>query len=104
MPSGHGNGLRPRIRTSGRRNAHEPVNLILDFEHAHVSSHSIEQRVSSIRAIAPAVDRLGKTLPRHTKSPAAWLVIPASGYHHAWQVRKPLLDLNQQFQSVRIGG
>jgi hypothetical protein len=40
MPSGHGNGLRPRIRTNGRRNAHEPVNLILDFEHAHVSGHS----------------------------------------------------------------
>jgi hypothetical protein len=28
------------IRANGRRTAHEPVNLTLDFEHAHVSSHS----------------------------------------------------------------
>src|SRR5271167_3870832 len=40
--SGHGNGLRPWIRTNGRRTAHEPLNLTLDFEHAHVSGHSRE--------------------------------------------------------------
>src|SRR3982074_1552837 len=39
-PSGHGNGLRPWIRTNGRRTAHEPLNLTLDLEHAHVSGHS----------------------------------------------------------------
>jgi hypothetical protein len=38
-PSGHGNGLRPWIRTNRRRTAHEPLNLTLDLEHAHVSSH-----------------------------------------------------------------
>jgi hypothetical protein len=38
-PSGHGNGLRPWIRTNGRRTAHEPLNLTLDLEHAHVSGH-----------------------------------------------------------------
>jgi hypothetical protein len=38
-PSGHGNGLRPWIRTSGRRTALQPLNLILDLEHAHVSGH-----------------------------------------------------------------
>src|SRR6516165_6401270 len=39
-PSGHENGLRPWIQTSGRRTALQPVNLSLDFEHAHVSSYS----------------------------------------------------------------
>src|SRR5215469_17633547 len=39
-PSGHGNGLRLWIRTNSRRTAHEPVNLTLDFEYAHVSSHA----------------------------------------------------------------
>ena len=39
-PSGHGNRLRPWIQTSGRRTANEPVNLILGFEHAHVTGHS----------------------------------------------------------------
>src|SRR5262249_44135264 len=52
-PSGHGNGLRLWIRTNGGRTAHEPVNLTLDFEHAHVSSHSgnyrIGRRESGIR-------------------------------------------------------
>src|SRR4030088_1777014 len=41
-PSGHGNGLRPWIRTNGRRTAHEPLNLTLDLEHAHVSRHPAE--------------------------------------------------------------
>src|SRR5262249_40972588 len=41
-PSGHGNGLRLWIRTNGRRTAMNPVSLTLDFEHAHVSSHSGE--------------------------------------------------------------
>src|ERR1700676_5048660 len=36
-PSGHGNGLRPWIRTNGRRAAHEILNLTLDLEHAHVN-------------------------------------------------------------------
>jgi hypothetical protein len=35
----HGNGLRPWIRANGRRTAHEPLNLILDFKHAHVNGH-----------------------------------------------------------------
>ena len=38
--SGHGNGLRPCIRNSHRRTAHEPVNLPLDCKHAHVNGHS----------------------------------------------------------------
>src|SRR5712691_8859658 len=38
-PSGHGNGLRPWIRTNRRRTAHEPPNLTLDLDHAHVSGH-----------------------------------------------------------------
>src|ERR1700682_6222919 len=48
-PSGHGNGLRPWIRNNDRRTAHEPLNLTLDFEHAHVSSHrtDIGQRAQS---------------------------------------------------------
>lgn len=37
--SGHGDGLRPWIRTNCRRTAHEPLNLTLDLEHAHVSVH-----------------------------------------------------------------
>ena len=41
-PSGHGNGLRPWIRTNARRNAHEPLNLPLDCEHAHVSGRWVE--------------------------------------------------------------
>src|SRR5260221_7473514 len=39
-PSGHGNGLRPWIRTNGQRTAHEPLNLTLDCEHAHVNGRS----------------------------------------------------------------
>ena len=39
-PSGHRNRLRLWIRTNGRRTALQPVNLSLDFEHAHVSSYS----------------------------------------------------------------
>jgi hypothetical protein len=35
---GSWNGLRPWIRTNGRRTAHEP--LTLDFERAHVNGHS----------------------------------------------------------------
>jgi hypothetical protein len=32
------------IRTNGRRTAHEPLNLTLDCEHAHVSGHfGVEQ-------------------------------------------------------------
>src|ERR1700693_4469568 len=37
--SGHGNGLRPWIRNNNRRTAHELLNLTLDLDHAHVSSH-----------------------------------------------------------------
>src|ERR1700730_9499464 len=36
VPSGHASGLRPRIRNNDRRTAHEPLNLTLDFKHAHV--------------------------------------------------------------------
>jgi enoyl-CoA hydratase/carnithine racemase len=39
---GSWNGLRPWIRTNGRRTAHEPLNLTLDFEHAHVSGDLAE--------------------------------------------------------------
>ena len=68
-PSGHGNGLRPWIRNNDRRTAHEPLNLPLDCEHAHVSRsfalrHSITSsaRASSdcgtVRPSALAVLRL----------------------------------------------
>jgi hypothetical protein len=48
-PSGHGNGLRPWIRNNGWRTAHEPLNLTLDLEHAHVSGHpaGLDQRLKS---------------------------------------------------------
>jgi len=39
-PSGHRNGLRLWIQTNGRKTALQPLNLTLDFEHAHVSGHS----------------------------------------------------------------
>jgi len=35
------NGLRLWIRTNGRRTANEPLNLTLDFEHAHLSGYSM---------------------------------------------------------------
>src|SRR6516225_1228921 len=35
-PSGHRNGLRLWIQTNGRKTALQPLNLTLDFEHAHV--------------------------------------------------------------------
>ena len=38
-PSGHREGLRPWIRTNGWGTAND-LNPTLDFEHAHVSSHS----------------------------------------------------------------
>ena len=41
-PSGHRNGLRLWIQTNGRKTALQPLNLTLDFEHAHVRSHSRE--------------------------------------------------------------
>src|SRR5580704_1086501 len=37
--TGHENGLRPWIRTNGRRTDHEPLNLPLDLEHSLVSGH-----------------------------------------------------------------
>ena len=46
-PSGHGNGLRPWIRTNARRNAHEPLNLTLDCEHAHVSGHLLPEATTA---------------------------------------------------------
>src|SRR6516164_4055088 len=49
-PSGHRNGLRLWIRTNGRKTALQPLNLNLDFEHAHVSGHStIVQATSSMQ-------------------------------------------------------
>ena len=45
--------------------------------------------------------KLDKALLRHTLPPS--LVITVSGYHHDWQVGKPLLDLDQQLQSVHTG-
>src|SRR6516225_8617503 len=71
MPSGHGNGLRPRIRTSGRRNTHEPVNLILDFEHAHVSGHSI-QPPSFLKGDPPATRLLNLDRPFAHKLPVVY--------------------------------
>jgi hypothetical protein len=44
-PSGHGDGLRPWIRTNGRRTAHESLNLTLDLEHAHVSGHPLSRAI-----------------------------------------------------------
>ena len=53
-PSGHGNGLRPWIRTNGRRIAHEPLNLTLDYEHAHVNGHLVLRPQPT--AVAPIPD------------------------------------------------
>jgi hypothetical protein len=47
--SGHGNGLRPWIRNNDRRTAHEPLNLTLDLEHAHVSGHSRHRNRTEVR-------------------------------------------------------
>src|SRR6516162_4258500 len=38
-PSGHRNGLKLWIQTNGRKTALQPLNLTLDFEHAHVNGH-----------------------------------------------------------------
>ena len=62
-PSGHGNGLRPWIRTNRRRTAHEPPNLTLDLEHAHVSGRSV---------VWPHLDR------RQPRLPAAPRLVSAS--------------------------
>src|SRR5258707_15103351 len=53
-PSGHGNGLRPWIRTNGRRTAHEHLNLTLDFVHAHVSGHSLSDR-GGLKSFSPTL-------------------------------------------------
>jgi len=45
-PSGHRNGLRLWIQTNGRKTALQPLNLTLDFEHAHVSGHSRDHQTA----------------------------------------------------------
>src|ERR1700716_1401228 len=52
-PSDHGNGLRPWIRTNGRRTDHDPLILTLDLEHAHVNGHPPSQprSASAVRVI-----------------------------------------------------
>ncbi|HXP05740.1 MAG TPA: hypothetical protein VN808_16585, partial [Stellaceae bacterium] len=53
-PSGHGNGLRPWIQTNRRRTAYEPLNLTLDFEHAHVNGRSLRHyRTAEIDPYGP---------------------------------------------------
>src|SRR6266567_9365381 len=45
-------GPRPWIRNNGRRTVHEPLNLTLDVEHAHVSGHLSIDSISA--ALHPA--------------------------------------------------
>ena len=66
VPSGHASGLRPRIRNNDRRTAHEPLNLTLDFKHAHVTSH--RTNVISSAAHDPAGHEQPVQVPRSESS------------------------------------